>query len=85
MNGIVLLRQENGSHHWSASPIRDPRPRRSLRGAMQQDHRREAPRPRTGYRATTDWTPLSWCGSHEGFEVKKTVKLLEVELYSYTL
>ena len=27
------------------------------------------PRPRTAYH----WTPWSWCGSHEGFEVKTPV------------
>ena len=47
----------------------DPRPRRSFQDATQQDHRREAPRPRTTYH----WTLRSWCGSHEGFEVKTPV------------
>eukprot|EP00966_Prymnesium_polylepis_P060540 1404858-Prymnesium_polylepis.1 len=36
---------------------------------MQQDRRREAPRPRTAYH----WTPRSWCEPHEGFEVEPPV------------
>ena len=30
---------------------------------------KEAPRPRIAYH----WTPRSWCGSHDGFEVKTHV------------
>ena len=46
----------NRSQHWSPSPIRDPRPRHSLQGAMQHDqltiaekHRGHVP-PTTGLR-----------------------------------
>ena len=53
--GIVLLTQENRYCHWNASSIRDPRPRRSLQGAMLHGHRRDEKRrghvpPTTGLR-----------------------------------
>ena len=47
--GVEGLTKENNTNHWGASPILDPRPQRSLQGATQHDHRREAPRPRTAY------------------------------------
>eukprot|EP00966_Prymnesium_polylepis_P008012 184522-Prymnesium_polylepis.1 len=58
---IALPAQNNISHQPSGSPFGDSRPRFVSQGAPQQDHRRRAPRRRTGHH----WTLRGWCASHE--------------------
>ena len=74
-----LMERDYNTNQPSASPFRVSRHQCPSEDAKQQDHRRGAPGPRAAYH----WSLRVWCGSHEGFEGKSPVWVLEH--YPYAL